>query len=142
MNDPNRWSLDEDPPRDAALARLLRAADGAGESGVDWEGLRAAILRGAAGAGRGLASDGSGQWWDVVLEWRRVAVAASVAAMLAAGALLWRTGAGADGPALAADTAPESVALARLVAAYPDDSVLTSLLATAGDDALTNWEPR
>ena len=48
MNDPALWSHDQDPPRDDALARQLRAADGtAPGQNVDWERLRTAIMRGA-----------------------------------------------------------------------------------------------
>ncbi len=128
MNDPSRWSLDQDPPRDDALARLLRAADHpAPEAEVDWERLHAAILRRAAPR----------EWWDVVVQWRRVAVAAGVAA-LAAGVLLWRAESAGSELALA-DAAPESAALARVVAAYPDEAVLTSLLQADRNDEFTAW---
>jgi len=134
----SRWSFNDDPPRDEALARLLRAGTPpVPEDEVAWDELHGAILRAAR------AAPGARQWWDVVLEWRRVAIAASVAAMLAAGALLWQAGGSTDEEvALAADAAPESVALARVVAAYPDDAVLTSLLQTAREDELTDWETR
>ena len=93
MNDPAYWSHDQDPPRDDALARQLRAADGASPGqDVDWERLRTAIMRGAARAGGPAARLPPGEWWDVVVRWRQVAAAASVAAMLAAGALVWRSG--------------------------------------------------
>ena len=135
----SRWSFNDDPPRDEALARLLRAGiPPVPEQEVAWDELHGAILRAARTA------PAARQWWDVVLEWRRVAIAASVAAMLAAGALLWQAGWGTDDEvALAAGAAaPESVALARVVAAYPDDAVLTSLLQTAREDELTDWEMR
>ena len=134
----SRWSFNDDPPRDEALARLLRAGTPpVPEHEVAWDELHGAILRAAR------AAPGARQWWDVVLEWRRVAIVASVAAMLAAGALLWQAGGSTDEEvALAADAAPESVALARVVAAYPDDAVLTSLLQTAREDELTDWETR
>jgi hypothetical protein len=132
MNDPSPWSLDQDPPRDDALARLLRAADDpATGSDVDWERLRAAIVRGAAPAPR--------EWWDVVVHWRRLASAASVAAILAAAALLW--GADSAGSELSlSEAAPESVALARVVAAYPDEAVLTSMLEAGRNDEFTSWD--
>ena len=143
MNDPARWSLDQDPPRDDALARLLRAADGtAPGADVDWERLRTAIMRGAARAARPGGASAAREWWDVVVRWRRVAAAASVAAMLAAGALVWRSGGRAEEFAVGDDTAPESVALARVVAAYPDDAVLTSILETARNDEFTSWGAR
>jgi hypothetical protein len=133
MNDPSRWSSDQDPPRDAALARLLRAADHpAPDAEVDWERMHGAILRRA--EGRAAAPR---EWWDVVVQWRRVAAAAGVAA-LAAGVLLWR--AETDGSDLTlADAAPESVALAQVVAAYPDEAVLTSLVQAGGNDEFTSW---
>jgi hypothetical protein len=143
MNDPAYWSHDQDPPRDDALARQLRAADGTvpGQD-VDWERLRTAIMRGAARAGGPAARLPPGEWWDVVVRWRQVAAAASVAAMLAAGALVWRSGGGAEEFAVGEDTAPESVALARVVAAYPDDAVLVSFLETAHNDEFTSWGAR
>jgi hypothetical protein len=138
MNDPSHWSFDQDPPRDDTLARVLRAADSSAGGTVDWERLHAAIMR-AAVASSG-AAPGSAQrpWWDVLVQWRRFAAAASVAAMLAAGGLVWRGESGASDPDVG-DAAPESVALARVVAAYPDDDVLTSLLQTARNDDLVSW---
>ena len=142
MNDPSRWSLDRDPPRDEALARLLRAADGAGPGAdVDWRRLHAAVTRDL-GLGSGPRREGGREWWDVVVQWRRVAAAASVAAMLAAGALLWQAGGGQAELTLSEDDPPESVALARVVAAYPDEAVLTSLIETARTDELTTWGPQ
>ncbi len=143
MNDPALWSHDQDPPRDDAIARQLRAADGAAPGqDVDWERLRVAIMRGASGTAGPAARLPPGEWWDVVVGWRRVAAAASVAAMLAAGALVWRSGWSAEELAIGDDTAPESVALARVVAAYPDDAVLVSFLDTAGNDEFTSWGAR
>jgi hypothetical protein len=143
MNDPAYWSHDQDPPRDDALARQLRAADGAAPGqDVDWERLRTAIMRGAARAGGPAARLPPGEWWDVVVRWRQVAAVASVAAMLAAGALVWRSGGGVEEFAVGEDTAPESVALARVVAAYPDDAVLVSFLETAHNDEFTSWGAR
>ncbi len=140
MNDPSRWSLDQDPPRDDALARLLRAADEpAPSAGVDWERLHTAIVR-RAGLRPGTGS-GPREWWDVVVQWRRLAAAASVAAILTAAALIWR--AESTGSELAlTDAAPESVALARVVAAYPDDAVLTSMLDAGRNDEFTSWNPQ
>jgi hypothetical protein len=138
MNHPSHWSFDQDPPRDEALARLLRAADAPTGEAVDWERLHAAIMRratGSAGASPGVSRR---QWWDVLVQWRRVAAAASVAAILAAGTLEWR-GESSTGELEVADAAPESVALARVVADYPDDDVLTSLLQTARNDEFTSW---
>jgi hypothetical protein len=136
MNDPSRWSLDQDPSRDESLGRLLRAAGGSTpDADMDWERFRAAVMRRAVGSRP--ARGGGREWWEVVVQWRRVAAAASIAATLAAGALVWQ----ADGGelTLSEDDPPESVALARVVAAYPDDAVLTSLLQTARADELTSW---
>jgi hypothetical protein len=141
MNDPSRWSLDRDPPRDESLGRLLRAAEGSGPGAdVDWERLSAALMCQLAPAS-GPAPETGREWWDVVVEWRRVAAAASVAAMLAAGVLLSRSGAAGE-LTLTEDDPPESVALARVVAAYPDDAVLTSLLETTRAGELTAWGPQ
>jgi hypothetical protein len=138
MNDPRRWSPEQDPPRDDTLARLLRQAEGARGADVDWERLRAAVMRGAASPDRMVAGPPR-DWWDVVAQWRRVAVAASVAAMLGTGAALWSTGLGSSELASGDEAAPESLALARVVADYPDDAVFTSLIQTAGNDDFTSW---
>jgi len=135
MNDPSRPTLVRDPARDENLARLLRAADEPGPD-VDWERLHAAVMRGAKAA---RSSVPARDWWDVVVGWGRIAAAASVAAMLAAGLLLWRTGFETAEVGVGDNTAPESVALARVVAAYPDDAVLSSLLQAARDDEFTSW---
>jgi hypothetical protein len=138
MNDPSRWSLDQDPPRDEALARLLRAAEQpAPGSDVDWEGLHGAIRRDA--GLRSGASSAPREWWEVVVQWRGLAVAASVAAMLAAAAMLWRSDSSEADLALT-DPAPESAALARVVAAYPDEVVLASMLADSRNDEFTSWD--
>lgn len=86
--------------------------------------------------------DAANEWWDVIVRWRRVVAAASVAAMLVAGGLLWS--AARDEPALmlGEDAAPEAVALAGLVAAYPDDAVFSSFIETAGQDEFTSWDER
>jgi hypothetical protein len=138
MNDSSRWSLDQDPPRDDALARLLAAADQPPPgTDVDWERLRGAIVRGAAQGWGPLPRE----WWDVVVQWRRLAAAASIAALLAAAALLWQAD-GSDTDLALIDAAPESAALARVVAAYPDDAVLTSMLEQSRTDEFTSWDPR
>lgn len=139
MNDSTRWSLDRDPPRDESLGRLLRRAEGtAPGADVNWERLRAAVMRSAMSAA-GAATEAGREWWEVVFQWRRTAAAASVAAMLAAGALLWNAGSGSEELALAGEDAPESVALARVVASFPDEAVLSSLLQTARTDELIAW---
>jgi hypothetical protein len=139
MNDFPHWSLDQDPPRDESLGRLLRRAEPAAPGAdVNWERLRAVIMRGVASAS-GAATEAGREWWEVVFQWRRLAAAASVAAMLAAGALLWKAGPGAEEIALTGDAAPESVALARVVASFPDEAVFSSLLQTARTDELMAW---
>jgi hypothetical protein len=138
MNDRSRLKLDGDPDRDENLARLLRVADAPGPgAGVNWERLHAAVMRRVRAEARSSAP--ARDWWDVVGGWGRIAAAASVAAMLAAGLLLWRTGTGTAEFGLGDNAAPESVALARVVAAYPDDAVLTSLMQAARDDEFTSW---
>lgn len=140
MNDSSRWSLDQDPPRDEALARLLGAADQSPPgSDVDWERLRSAVVR-EAGLRWGPASTPR-EWWDVLVQWRRLATAASIAALLAAAALLWRADP-SDAELALTDAAPESAALARVVAAYPDDAVLTSMLEQSRTDEFTSWDSR
>jgi len=117
-------------------------AEGAASShGVDWERLRAGIMV-SAGPAAAKGRRPSGEWWDVVVQWRRVAAAASVAAMLAAGALIWRSGWAVEELAIGEETAPESVALARVVAAYPNDAVLVSFMETARNDEFTSWGDR
>jgi hypothetical protein len=139
MTQEPHWSLDRDPPRDEALGRLLRSADGPALNDMDWERLHAAIMR-AAGASAGVVpAESSREWWRVLVQWRRLAAAASVAAILVAGMLEWRGESSSQTRELR-DAAPESVALARVVAAYPDDDVLSSLLQTAGNDELASWE--
>ena len=138
MTDEPRWMLDRDPPRDEALGRLLRSAGGPPANDMDWERLHASIMR-AARVSAGVAPAVSPrEWWGVLVQWRRMAAAASVAAMLAAGALEWRGESSMQTLELR-DAAPESVALARVVAAYPDDDVLSSLIQTAGNDELASW---
>lgn len=140
MTRPEDWSLDHDPPRHQAVGGLLRQAENPPPGhDVDWARLHALVMRGAAAA---WASGATRQWWDVIVQWRRVAAAASVAAMLAAGGLLWRSN--GDEPELVVgdDAAPESVALARVVAAYPDDAVFSWFILTAGQDEFTTWDDR
>ncbi|MFL5494482.1 MAG: hypothetical protein ACJ8DC_08890 [Gemmatimonadales bacterium] len=133
------WSLDRDPPRDEALGRLLRSADGPARNDMDWERLHGAIMRAAGISAGPVPAVASREWWRVLVQWRRLAAAASVAAILAAGALEWRGESSTQTRELR-DAAPESVALARVVAAFPDDDVLSSLLQTAGNDELASWE--
>ena len=142
MNDLTRWSPDQDPPRVEALASQLRAAESVAPGhDLEWERLRAAIMT-AAGPVGAAPFRPAGEWLDVVVGWRRVAAAASVAAMLAAGALVWQSGSAAEELAIGEETAPESVALARVVADYPDDAVLVSFMENARSDEFTSWGAR
>jgi anti-sigma-K factor RskA len=135
---PSRWSLDEDPPRDVALARLLRSADPpAGPRPVDWDRLHTRIL---AAAGRAVRGPAAGEWWDVVAQWRRGAVAASVAAILAAAAL-WQMER-SEAEVSLTDAAPETAALARVVVAYPDEAVFSTMVQDGRTDELVAWESR
>lgn len=72
-------------------------------------------------------------------QWRRVAAAASVAAILGAGALVWGDGFDTSEQAVV-DDAPESMALARVVAAYPDEIVFTSMIQTARTDLIISGD--
>jgi hypothetical protein len=129
MNDEIRW--DQDPPPDEGLARLLRAGDTAPYLAIDWERLYRHVMRGAANS---VAPD----WWEFVAQWGRVAVAASLAAMLLSGFLIWRVMSGSPEPELTA-TAPESIAVARAASAYPDETTFASLVRTEHHDEFTTW---
>jgi hypothetical protein len=98
----------------------------------------ARLARGARGPA---ARPDAGEWWDVVARWRRVAVAASVAAILAAAAMLWQTER-SDAEVSLTDAAPETAALARVVVAYPDEAVFSSMVQDGRTDALAAWESR
>jgi hypothetical protein len=80
----------------------------------------------------------AGNWWDFVAQWGRVAVAASIAAMLFSGFLLWQAIAGSPEPEVIA-TAPESIAIARAASAYPDETAFASLVRTEHHDEFTTW---
>jgi hypothetical protein len=56
--------------------------------------------------------------------------------------MVWRGGPAAEELAISEGTAPESVALARVVADYPDDAVLVSFLDNARADEFTAWGDR
>jgi hypothetical protein len=130
MSDEIRW--DQDPPPDESLARVLRAGGAAPIEAVDWERLCQCVMRGAASE-PGRARD----WWEVVAQWGRVAMAASLAAMLVSGVLLWRAIAASAEPEVAA--APESIAVARAASAYPDEIAFASLVRTEHHDEFTTW---
>jgi hypothetical protein len=128
MNDETRW--DQDPPHDEGLARLLRAGD-APYHAVDWEHLCRTVMRSA-------VSSAAPNWWELVAQWGRVAVAASVAAMLLSAFLLWQAISVSPETELAA-AVPESIAVARAASAYPDESTFASLVRTEHHDEFTTW---
>jgi hypothetical protein len=130
MSDEIRW--DRDPLRDEGLARILRAGNAAvPQDTVDWERLCRNVMRGA-------ANSAALNWWEFVAQWGRVAVAASLAAMILSGFLLWQMIAGPPEPELAT-AAPESIAVARVASAYPDETTFASLVRTEHHDEFTTW---
>ena len=74
------------------------------------------------------------------MQWRRVALAASAAAILAAAAAVVAAPTRPAAELSLTDAAPESAALARVVAAYPDEAVLTSMLEDRRNDEFTSWD--
>jgi len=133
MSDEMRW--DEDPPRDEALARLLRAGDAAVPyRTVNWARLSTEVMR------RARAAVPGGDWWECIAGWGRIAVAASVAAILLSGLMLWRISSMPAGEAVG--TAPESVAIARVATAYPVETAFASLVRTEHHDEFTTWGVR
>jgi hypothetical protein len=130
MSDENRW--DQDPLRDERLARMLRA--GEPDRAVDWEELCREVMRGTTRS-TGL------NWWDFVAQWGRVAVAASLVAMVVSGLLLWQVVTGPPEPEMAT-AAPESIAVARAASAYPDETAFASLVRTEHQDEFTTWGTR
>jgi hypothetical protein len=124
--------MSADPRRDPDIARMLRAAGDApilpaeeGERLVAavMAAVRAEVARGAPPV----------SWWEVAARWLPAAAAAGVAAVLLSGAVI--LAAGRSG----ADSAPETAAVAQVLASYPDDSVLATLLAGAAPDDLAPW---
>ena len=126
------------PPRDEALARLLRAGGTACRmSAVNWE---SALPRDhAAGGGSGSTA---GDWWEFVAGWGRVAVAASVVAMLVSGLLLWRAISGSSEPWKSPRPRRNPIAIARVATAYPDETAFVSLVRTEHHDEFTAWGVR
>jgi hypothetical protein len=134
MNDEMHRSTDRDPPPDEALGRVLRAGGADIPAGaVEWQRLRREIMRRAMSGGR------SRDWWEFVVQWGGVAAAASLGAILLSGLLLWQE---VSGPGEASSAAPESIAIARVAAAYPDETVFSSLVQTEHSDEFTSWDTR
>ncbi len=139
MSDDTRWSLDRDPEPDPTLTRMLRA--GGGEAPLDtvnWERLQGRVMERAAQKIRSRRPPEAGEWYEVAARWIPAAAAAVFAAVLLSGALVATTPAAID-PGQSESESPEEIAVARLVAAYPDDAVLASLIGNASADDLTTW---
>ena len=83
----------------------------------------------------------SRNWWEFVAQWGGAAAAASVATMLLSGFLLWQVVSGSSEREVPG-IAPESVAIARVASAYPDETVFSSLVQTAHSDEFTAWGPQ
>jgi hypothetical protein len=138
MSDEFPWSEDHDPDRDPALSRMLRAGGGEAPLGaVDWERLHAKVMGLAAGQ-LGARRAGSASWYEIQTRWVPLAAAAVLAAVALVGAMLATAPSPLD-PELAGTQPPEAVAVARMVAAYPDDAVLASLVGSATGDETTEW---
>jgi hypothetical protein len=134
MSDEMRW--DRDPPRDEALARLLRAGDAAiPYRAVNWARLSDEVMR------RARAGTAGGLWWECIAGWGRIAAAASIAAILVSGLLLWRTITSMP-PAESVAAVPESVAIARVATSYPVEPTFASLVQTEHHDEFTTWGAR
>ena len=123
--------------RDSALAEILRLG-GAGIPlhAVDWDRLHRSIIVRAHEA-RGERQRQS--WWEIAAQSRRLAVAASLAALLTAAALLH------DGPLESQPGPPlalssESLALAHLAQAIREDEGFTALVRAAGGDLYAHWK--
>ena len=129
MSDETRW--DQDPARDEGLARLLRAGDAAPHLAVDWERLCRDVMQRA-------TNSAAPDWWEFVARWGRVAVAASLAAMILSGFLFWQVIAVSAERELAT-VAPESIAVARAASSYPDETTFASLVRTEHHDEFTTW---
>jgi hypothetical protein len=140
MIDDVRWSQDHDPDPDPALTRMLRAAGGeAPVDAVDWERLHGRVMERAAGPIR-RRSPQPGEWYEIAARWIPVAAAAVLVAVLLSGVMVATTP-GALDPAETENQSPEAMAVARVVAAYPDDAVLASLMGTTTADELAEWSP-
>ncbi len=123
--------------RDEALAEALRLGGAAVRlDGVDWEGLRQTITSRARAerypTPRFL-------WWEVAAQRRRLAVAASLGALLSA-ALLSRDRP-ADTPTKGTELVlpSESVALAHLVHVIQVEEGFTALIRASGGDLFAGW---
>jgi hypothetical protein len=135
MSDDVPWSRDHDPSPDPILARMLRAAEGeAPMDPVDWERLHARVMERAAGHMRSTWRPES--WYEVAARWTPLAAAAVLGAVLLGGALVASTSGSLD---QAESQAPEAIAVARVVAAYPNDAVLASLIDSETGDEVSEW---
>lgn len=135
MSDDFGWSRDSDPPPDPALTRLLQAASDDVVAEVDWERLHATVMGRAAAQ---LRSGRQEEWYEVAARWIPMAAAAILTAVLLSGAIIATTPGSIDLAEAESDT-PEAVAVARVVASYPDDAVLASLMGNATEDQANDW---
>jgi|GEM_PF-3791640 len=126
--------MNADPRRDPAIARILRAAgDTPALSAAESERLQAAVMAAVrAEVARGIPP---GSWWEVAARWLPAAAAAGLAVALLSGAVILA----AARSAADAEPAPETAAVAQVLASYPDDSVLATLLAGGRADELAAW---
>lgn len=120
-----------DPPRDAALARLLAAAGHA----VPDDDARADRLARTIAAHARRATPVRAGWWDELSGWMRPALAASIAAAIVSGALLAfgsEVPLEAEAVALSGVQAPERAVVERLVSGSSTDETFTLLASAAG----------
>ena len=126
--------MSADPGRDPAIARILRAAgDTPSLSAGESERLQAAVMAAVrAEVARGIPP---ASWWDVAARWLPAAAAAGLAAALLSGAVILA----AARSGMDVEAAPETAAVAQVLASYPDDSVLATLLAGGRTDDPAAW---
>lgn len=139
MIDDFGWSKDRDPEPDPSLARMLRAAGSeAPHDAVDWERLHDNVMGRVTERIRSRRRPEAREWYELAARWMPAAIAAVLGAVLLSGALVATTPAALD-PAETESQSAEAIAVARLVAAYPDEAVLASLMGDASADELTTW---
>jgi hypothetical protein len=133
------WNPDADPPRDPALAGLLARARPAGQP-VDAGRLEQRVMA----AVHAELSRGNGPavaWWEVTARWLPAAAAAGLAAVLLSG-VVFAASVLSGGVADPDRGPPETEAVAQVIAHYPGDSVLATLISGAGGADLAPWSTR
>ena len=139
MNDDFSRSQDHDPSPDPTLSRMLRAGGGeAPLDAVDWDRLHARVMRAAAEHMRLKERPEPSEWYEVAARWFPLAAAAVLGAVLLTGALVATTPGSLD-PEQDQNPSPAAVAVARVVAAYPNDAVLASLIGGETGDEVSEW---